>query len=211
MSDVKRSRGRPRKLEARDALLDAGRALLLSHGLRMTVDILVMNAKVAKTTFYAYFADKEAFIEAVLRRESGRTMSDTEFEAAHDADLRSTLIRFGTRYLSFANEHQLLGWDQLIVSANNHYPELAQRLFAAGPGRGHTLLTFILRQAQKAGKLDFDDPAAAADDLAGLWYGTKVLQVNLRVCAPMDDNEIAARAERGVNLFFQLYQPRRDG
>jgi TetR/AcrR family transcriptional repressor of mexJK operon len=201
-----RGRGRPKKLEAIDALLDAGRTLLLSHGLRVTVDMLAMQAKVAKTTFYAYFADKEAFIEAVLRRESERTISDAEFDASQYADLRSTLVGFGARYLKFANEHQLLGWDQLIASANNHYPELAQRLFDAGPGRGYTLLTFILRRAQRLGQLQLADPAAAAEDLTGLWSGTKVLRVNLRVCAPMDDSEIEARAMRAVELFLRLYQ-----
>ena len=56
--------------------MEAGRDLLLSHGLRMTVDAVALRAKVAKTTFYTYFKDKEAFIEAVMLRESARTMSD---------------------------------------------------------------------------------------------------------------------------------------
>nr|WP_315216228.1 TetR/AcrR family transcriptional regulator [uncultured Duganella sp.] len=205
MTTVKRGRGRPKKLEAVDLLLSVGRELLLTYGLRITVDAIVMRAKVAKTTFYTYFADKEAFIEAVLRRESDRTISDAQFSAAQRADLRSTLVEFGIRYLCFANEHQLLGWDKLIASANDLYPAFAQRLFDAGPGRGYTLLTFIQRRAQRDGQLRMDDAAAAAEDLVALWYGTKILRVNLRVCAPMDQEEIAARARRGVALFLRLY------
>jgi len=52
MTEPKRSRGRPRKLGAADALLAAGRELLLAYGMRVTVDAIVARAGVAKTTFY---------------------------------------------------------------------------------------------------------------------------------------------------------------
>lgn len=200
-----RARGRPKKLDSADLLLDAGCVLLLSHGARVTVDAIAAKAGVAKTTFYTYFRDKETFIEAVMLRESARTISDSEFAAAEKAPLHDVLQAFGERYLRFANENRLLQWDRLIASANDIYPELARRLYDAGPGRGYTLLTYIIRRAAMQGLLTVDDPASAAGDLAALWYGVRVLQVNLRVAAPMDEAEISARAKRGVSLFLQLY------
>ncbi|MFZ4875007.1 TetR/AcrR family transcriptional regulator [Janthinobacterium sp. Mn2066] len=205
MSEVKRGRGRPRKLECQETLLEVGKNLLLTHGLRVSVDAIVAKAEVAKTTFYTYFADKEAFIEAVLLRESAHTISDDDFSSAATTDLREVLLAFGTRYLRFANQRHLLGWDRLIASAYDIYPELARRLYEAGPGRGYTLLTFILRQAASKGQLRLDDPAAAAEDLTALWYGTTILRINLRVSVPLTDDAILARARRGVDLFFKLY------
>lgn len=205
MNDVKRGRGRPRKLEASDALLDAGRELLLSHGIRVTVDAIVAKARIAKTTFYTYFADKEAFIEAVMLRESARTISDEEYLASRDEDLRTVLIRFGIRYLTFANEMRLTAWDRLIASANDIYPDLALRLFDAGPGRAYRLLEDILREADRTGTLTIPDPSVAAEELTGIWYGYTVLRINLKVMPPMTEQEIRTRVERGVDVLFRLY------
>ncbi|WBS01135.1 TetR/AcrR family transcriptional regulator [Pseudoduganella sp. SL102] len=201
----KRGRGRPRKLECRETLLEAGRDLLLSHGLRMTVDAVALRAKVAKTTFYTYFQDKEAFIEAVMLRESARTMSDEEYRAAIGGDLREVLVGFGVRYLSFANENRLAAWDRVITSANDLYPELAARLYEAGPGRVYTMLAEILRQAAQGGTLRIPDTMAAAEELAGIWYGHTILRVNLKIRCPLSAGEIRQRAERGVDLLYRLY------
>jgi len=205
MSVPKRSRGRPRKLEARAALLDAGRELLLTYGIRTTVDAIVARANVAKTTFYVYFADKEAFIESVMLRESARTISDDEYHASHSGDLREVLTRFGIQYLTFANELRLSAWDRLIASANDIYPELALRLYEAGPGRAYKLLTEILREANGKGMLRIPDPVVAAEELTGIWYGYTVLRINLKVLPPMSEDEIRTRAQRGVEVLYRLY------
>lgn len=208
MDDTKRGRGRPRKLEASEALLAAGRDLLISHGLRVTVDAIVGKANVAKTTFYTYFADKEAFIEAVMLKESARTITQEECRLSEGSDLhdlRSVLVRFGIRYLAFANEHRLAAWDRVISSAYDIYPELAVRLYEAGPGRVYRMLADILREADRAGQLRIPDPVLAAEELTGVWYGNTVLRINLKVRAPMTEDEIRARAERGVDLLYRLY------
>lgn len=205
MTEVRRNRGRPRKLEASEALMDAGRDLLLTHGIRMTVDAVVLKAKVAKSTFYTYFADKEAFIEAVMRRESARTISDEEYLASQNGDLREVLIKFGIRYLTFANEVRLTAWDRLISSASDIYPELALRLYEAGPGRAYSLLVELLRDADRNGYLKIPDPSIAAEELTGVWYGYTVLRINLKVLPPMTDEEIRTRAERGVEVLYRLY------
>lgn len=202
---MKRGRGRPKKLAAADALLNAGHELLLMHGLRVTVDMIVAMAQVAKTTFYTYFKDKEAFIEAVMLRESAKTITDEEFLSSHEDELRPTLIRFGIQYLTFANEVRLAAWDRLIASANDIYPELAVRFYEAGPGRAYKLLTEILREADRKAVLNIPDPAVAAEELMGIWYGYTVLRVNLKVLPPMSPEQIRGRAERGVDLLYRIY------
>lgn len=205
MNVIKRARGRPKKLAAVDALLNAGRQLLLSHGLRVTVDMIVSEAHVAKTTFYTYFKDKEAFVEAVMLRESAKTITDEEFLSSYEGELRDTLLRFGIQYLTFANEVHLAAWDRLIGSANDLYPELAWRFYEAGPGRAYKLLTEILREADRKAVLNIPNPAAAAEELTALWYGNTVLQVNLRVLPPMTPEQIRSRTERGIDLLYRIY------
>lgn len=208
--EIKRKRGRPKKLACREALMDVGRDLLLSFGIRLTIDALVAKTGVAKSTFYTYFKDKEAFIELVLLRESSRTVSPEDLllaEHSHtdSVELYDVLYRFGVRYLRFANEQRLMGWDRLIASAYDIYPELAKRLYDAGPGRGYAMLATILRNAAARGLLHLGDPAGAAEDLSALWYGNRILQINLRVLPAMSEEEITHRAKHGVDTFYRLY------
>lgn len=201
----KRGRGRPRNLENRSALMAAGRTLLLEQGFGVKVETIAVKAGVAKATFYNYFEDKEAFVEAVLLSESDKTITDEQYDQAATKPLREALHEFGLRYLRFANERQLIKWDRLIASTNDIYPELAERMFAAGPGRGYNLLARILSHGMETGQIRKCDPQQATGDLVGLWHGLTVLQINLRARAPMTEDEIEQRTASGVEHFFRLY------
>ena len=67
------------------------------------------------------------------------------------------------------------------------------------------MLADILRQAAQGGHLRISDPMAAAEELAGLWYGHTILRVNLKIRCPLSADEIRQRAERGVELLYRLY------
>lgn len=55
----------------RQALLDAAYELFLEHGLSKTsISDIASRAKVAKGTFYLYFSDKDAILQALLGRVS---------------------------------------------------------------------------------------------------------------------------------------------
>ena len=143
----------------------------------------------------------------MLLRESARTISDEQYRASLDGDLREALVIFGSQYLAFANEIRLSAWDRLIASANDIYPELALRLYDAGPGRAYRLLTDILHEADRKGLLRIPEPAVAAEELTGVWYGYTVLRVNLKVMPPLIPQGIRRRAERGVEVLYRLYAP----
>ena len=69
----------------------------------------------------------------------------------------------------------------------------------------YTMLADILRSAVQDGKLDIPDPMAAAEELAGIWFGHTILRVNLKIRGPLNDQEIRQRAERGADLLYRLY------
>lgn len=57
------------KLKKRQALLEAAYELFMDQGSAKTsIDDIVTRAKVAKGTFYLYFADKDAIAQALIRR-----------------------------------------------------------------------------------------------------------------------------------------------
>lgn len=200
------TRGRPRDSGKREALLDAARELFLKHGYDVSTDAVAARAKVAKATLYANFSDKEALLEAVLRRESDRTVTDEQFSASLELDLDAALVEFGIRYLRFVNDRQLSGWDRLLISAVENHPKMPQRFFAAGPGRGRNVLAEILAAGVKRDELAADDTTEAAGDLIGLWMGFTSLEVNLGARKPLKPAEIRSRVVRGVKLFMRIYR-----
>ncbi|PRD43211.1 TetR/AcrR family transcriptional regulator [Phyllobacterium phragmitis] len=202
---VGRPRGRPKDEGKRDAILDAARSLLLARGLEVTTEEIAAQAGVAKATLYANFSDKDDLIEAVIRRESDRTVTDEDFERSRSGPAEVALAEYGKRYLHFINQRETLGWDRLISLAAARNPELPRRFFSAGPGRGQKMLTGIIDAAMERGELKKGDASAAADDLAGLWIGFTNLEIKLGARPPLSPAEINARALRGVQLFTLIY------
>lgn len=206
MRQAKRPRGRPRDDSKRVALLDAARSLLLTLGPDVTTDEIAASAGVSKSTLYANFTDKDGLIEAVIRREAEVTITDAEFVSLIEGDVTpDTLVRFGFRYLSFVNSHDLIGWDRLIASLEVSRPELSRHFFDLGPGRGQRLLEILLSHAVRQKLLVDVPPDIAADLLTGLWLGFVNLEIKLRVRPPLTENEVMERVRRGVDMFLQVY------
>jgi AcrR family transcriptional regulator len=91
-----------RKLETRQALLDAARSLLLSRSMdALSVDEIAMQADVGKGTFYNYFADKDALarelashVRARVEDEIRQANEGVEDPAARIARAFCCVLRF---------------------------------------------------------------------------------------------------------------------
>ncbi|MGC1303763.1 MAG: TetR/AcrR family transcriptional regulator [Caulobacteraceae bacterium] len=202
---AKRARGRPNDPTKREALLDAARDLLLERGPDVPMETIAAKAGVAKATLYARFADRKALVEAVLRRESDRTITDEQAAESLSMDLEAALVAYGLRYMTFINARQLSGWDRLISTMAMRHPEVARRFFDLGPGRGQSHLTAIIQNGIGKGQVDTPSAAEAASDLVGLWLGFTGIEINLLARAPMSTEEISQRVIRGVGLFMCLH------
>jgi AcrR family transcriptional regulator len=91
-----------RKIETRQALLDATRSLLISRNIdALSVDEIAMRADVAKGTFYNYFEDKDALarelassVRARLESEIRQTNHGIDDPAARIARAFCCVLRF---------------------------------------------------------------------------------------------------------------------
>lgn len=200
-----RARGRPKDESKRVALLDAARTLFLAHGLDVTTDEIAARAGVAKATLYANFPDKDALLEAVIRRESDLTITDDDFLGSQDVPIEAALLAFGNRFMGFLNRRDLAGWDRLLASAAARQPQLAKRFFDAGPERGQRLLTQMIASAVARGELRAENPEQATEDLTGLWIGFSSLRIKLGVSKPLTRAQIEAKVAHGVRIFLAIY------
>lgn len=200
-----RGPGRPKDKSKEIAILAAARKLFLEIGLDVTIDAIALEAGVAKSTIYSYFSDKECLLEAVIRLESDLTISDEQFEQSLSLPLYDVLRSFGLRYVKFINNREILGWDRLIAAAAIRAPNLPERFFSAGPGRGQYMLIALLSQAIAKGELKRCEPQVAADNLTGLWLGFTSLEVKLGVRPALSEQEIENRVEHGISVFMAFY------
>ena len=207
MTDEERPtvRGRPRDPAKQVALLDAARELFVRHGPEATMEQVIAQAGVSRTTLYANFPDKGALIEAMFARESRRIVSEAFAEASLVIPLDEALAGFGVRFVSFLSDPETLAFERLIAQLASAHPTLAPRFFAAGPGRAHDILRRIVAQARDRGELAVDDVDAAVSDLIGLWQGFRRIEQSFGQRAPYGGDELQRFVARCVTMFFRMY------
>ncbi|MCT7658018.1 TetR/AcrR family transcriptional regulator [Mycobacterium deserti] len=109
----------PKGRETKEALLDAGEAVAAREGLSgLSVTAVTTRAGVAKGTFYVYFADRAAFIEALDRRFYERVRETVLDVVAPLAPGRDLLIAAATAYLDVCLAHRSI--KALILEARVH-------------------------------------------------------------------------------------------
>jgi AcrR family transcriptional regulator len=114
--DEVRARAKKRSDDKRGRIVAAATVLFSRYGYKRTsIDLLAAEAKVAKPTVYAYFADKEAVFTAVVEHVAGLIHADAEAAAAGpepvEERLAAMLSAKHTRY-----------WE--LVHASPHAAEL---------------------------------------------------------------------------------------
>ena len=198
-------RGRPRDPAKQEALLDAARQLFLTFGPEATMEQVIAQARVSRTTLYANYPDKVALLEAMFARESRRIVSEEFANAPLSSGIEEALTRFGEGLLGFLSDPDMLGFERLIPLVANAYPTLATRFFAAGPGRAHDILCRLLGQGRDRGELVVDDIEEAASDLLGLWQGFLRIQLSFGQARPPVGKALKRHVARGVRQFMRLY------
>jgi len=162
-------------------------------------------AGVSKMTVYSHFHDKETLFERIVLAMSDEMLAGLA-PAEAGGDLRTRLEAFGRGLLTVilrevcATEHSL----PATLRANR---ALADRVYAAGPGRVRAALAAEMANAAAHGLLEVDNPEYAADDLISLWEGGLPAKLIFGLMQPASAEEIARRAGRGTAVFLRAYAP----
>jgi AcrR family transcriptional regulator len=82
------------KGETRAALIAAGLAEISKHGLEASLDAICARADLTRGAFYVHFADREAFLVAVMNEVLGRFVAS--MTSSDVTDLRSAIETFFT-------------------------------------------------------------------------------------------------------------------
>jgi TetR/AcrR family transcriptional repressor of mexJK operon len=156
-------------------------------------------------TVYSHFRDKDTLFETIVSATADQMLGALSDQDGC-GDLRSRLDSLGKAFLGFilgdvcTMAHTLPG----VLRLNR---PLAERFYAAGPGRVRRALAAMITAAAGRGELIVDDADLAADDLVSLWEGSLPAKIAFGLAEPASADEIRERAVRGTSVFLRAYAP----
>ena len=206
LAAVQRS-GRPKDTAKREAIINAARRLFASQPFDLvTMETIAKLAHVSKMTLYSHFRDKETLFETIVLATSDQMISSLS-GPDRAGGLRERLLGVGVVVLSVILGTDICTMAHTLPAALRANRDLAERFYAAGPGRVRAALATIIAEASRQGDLTVDDPDRAADDLVSLWEGSMPAKLAFGLVGLSTPEDIRQRAERGTDVFLRAYRP----
>jgi AcrR family transcriptional regulator len=166
----------------REALLEAGLALLREHGAEsLGLRELARQAGVSRTAPYRHFESKEDLIAAIAEQGFLRLQAyQDEARRRHPDDVEAWFLEGARQYIRFAVHHPehlkvMFGPRVTFDSARQDHP-----LHAAGDATFGKLVELVVT-AQKAGLVRAGDPVAVSVSVWSLLHGFAMLLVHNRL------------------------------
>lgn len=198
--------GRPKDAAKRDAILQAARSLFASQPFDLvTMEAVAAQAGVSKMTVYSHFHDKEALFETIVAATSD-LMIGALSGPEQAGSLRERLIAVGTAFLTVILGSDICTMAHTLPSTLRANRALADRFYAAGPGKVRAALAAMIAAAAERDELSVDDADRAADDLVSLWEGSMPAKIAFGLAGLNTPGEIRSRAERGTDVFLRAYR-----
>ena len=150
--------GRPKDVAKREAIIKAARDLFATQPFeQVTMEAVALRAGVSKMTVYSHFHDKEMLFETIVLATSDQ-MIGTLTAPESGGGLRERLIAVGTVVLGVLLGTDICTMAHTLPGALRDNRPLAERFYAAGPGRVRAALAAIIAEAAQRGELTVDDP-----------------------------------------------------
>lgn len=197
--------GRPKDTVKREAIVTAARGLFASQPFDLvTMEAVAAQAGVSKMTVYSHFHDKETLFEMIVVATSDQMIAALTAPEPDDG-LRERLIAVGTAFLGVILGSDICKMSHTLPGALRANRHLADRFYAAGPGRVRAALAAMIAAAAQRGELCVDDADLAADDLVSLWEGSMPAKIAFGLSELSTPQEITRRALRGTEVFLRAY------
>ena len=197
--------GRPKDSAKHQAIITAARSLFASQPFDLvTMEAVAVQAGVSKMTVYSHFHDKETLFETIVAATADQMIAALSAPQQDDA-LRERLIAVGIGFLNVILG-EICKMAHTLPGALRADRKLAERFYAAGPGRVRGALAAMIAAAAQRGELAVDDAERAADDLVSLWEGGMPARIAFGLAELTTPEEIRRRARRGTEVFLRAYR-----
>ncbi|GAB1361545.1 TetR/AcrR family transcriptional regulator [Rhodobacter sp.] len=192
------------RLDREKRILDAALKVFAEMGYSgCTMDAVAAEAGLTKPTLYSYFPSKESLFQAMMLGKRDRMLD--VFEHPSPEGMVQDLHIFAWDYADTVMRPDLLSLARLVIGEVQRFPEIGRAYQAAGPDH---LLRGIMRylDSQRAiGRLAFEDPELAAQDLWGLILSAPRTQALYMPDAVPDRATLARYIDNGLRVFLRAY------
>lgn len=203
------SPGRPKDLEKRAAILDAGKRLFPQQGFEGTsMDAIAAEAGVSKLTVYSHFTDKETLFKEVVQAKCEEQLPQALFLADLEGPLRGQLRTIASAFFSLIASDEAIAMHRMMTSQTQQSRKLAELFWEAGPQRVMQAFESFLQQEVAAGQLVIADIHTAASQFFCLLKGELHARMLCGCCQPITARDVDAHLDATVDLFLRGYLPR---
>ena len=202
-SDLAVTPTRNRLAARREAFLNAAREVFQRKGFaEATLDDVIALSGGSRQTLYALFGGKQGLFEAIVSDTCETIFKSLTPEKLATRSVDEVLKEVGTSYLTIVTSPTCLSLHRLIVAEAPRIPEVVQRFWKLGPGRGRTFLAEFFDRQIERGLLQMPDSQAGAAYFLEMLAGTLRLQCLLGLREPPTPREIEKRVEEAVAHFL---------
>lgn len=159
----------PEDSPKRRQILDGARRTFLAKGFEgSSMQDVAKAAKVSKGTLYVYFDSKEAMFEALVLNECGRLHEAVRRIGSGQAPLGDELRAVARQMVATLLQPEVLAAMRMMIGAGEKFPDLARKIYEAGPQRSVAMLAEYLSLRVSRGDISIADCDAAGAEFVDL-------------------------------------------
>jgi AcrR family transcriptional regulator len=187
--------------ERRGQLIAAAGKMFLEKGYRATtVDDIAQCAGMSKKTVYQIFVSKSELFDALLTEWFAPFTIPVESDGRSPREVLTDVL---CRLVNFALSERQISMTRLLIAETSQSEDIVLALERLGLGRGKGALEKWLAAETALGTFKIDDPEDAANVLFFTIAGDFLLGLLLRTRPRPSVEDVAARVEKAVTVFFQ--------
>jgi AcrR family transcriptional regulator len=190
-----------RKASTRARIVAAARRAFLRDGYSISLDQIARRARVARTSVFNLFADKQQLFKVVMEEVFQELLQEIE-EVPDSLPLDEALLRYARVYVSMSTNPQAIAVTRISVSQPQETRNIGRMAYEAGRVRSVDRLAVILRRHMNAGAIRPTDPVRLTERFFAAAIGQHRNRIFFNV--PGDSPEIIDLSIREtVDLFMR--------
>lgn len=198
--------GRPADPAKQVAIFEAARTLFFRAGPQgMTMEAVARDAQVSKVTVYAYYANRDALIQAIIADVQQRLFAALCLPVDDTAGVRRSLSAFGVALLEFLCSEDCVLLYRALSSPVSIAEDIRLLLYQQGPQATIEALASLLHRLDQRGLLQVPDSAVAAEQLIGMWRGALHERLVFQQGDPPTATELEQRVSAGLDTFIRAF------
>ena len=196
------------QIEKRAAILRAAQVVFERSGYDgASMNDICAEAAVSKPTLYVYFDSKEKLFDALIEAVCTVVPESVLELDPSDPNIAAQLERCGVGLMLKIARPEHMDMLRVLIGAAGKFPQLGQKFYAAGPGRGVEKFKAYLHAVAQRGWLVVPDPDLAAIQLLELIKCGHMHQMLYAAAAPPSRQQIERTVHSGIAMFLSAHRP----